>query len=247
MRFDPFDMNTSHNYKLAVVVPLVAICTFIPFRTKAQGSFQNLDFESANPGTLTPNPTGPPYALNVPVANALPSWSVYYGDIQQTVVNVNDPSLGAAAVALIGPQDNPIDGNYSVLLQPGGSVNYISASIAQDGTIPVGTETLLFRAWQPMSALPFSVSFAGNSLSPVEISSGQSPLGQGYNVYAAAIGAFAGQNGQLEFTVNGENYNSVLLDDIAFSPNTVPEPRTLALLVMGGVALAVRRWRAKAS
>jgi len=241
-------MKSPHNCKLIVFLLVLAICSLTTFQTGAQVTFQNLDFEGANPGTLTQNPNGPPYALNVPVANALPYWSVYYGGVQQTEINVNDPSLGAAAVTLIGPQDSPIDGNYSVLLQPGGSLNNVSASIVQSGTIPTGTQTLLFEAWQPKYALPFSVSFGGDSLSPVVVSSGQSASGQDYDVYAASIAAFAGENGQLEFTVNGENYNSVLLDDITFSTNSVtPEPNTLALLVMGGVALAARRWRAKGS
>jgi len=233
--------NKRIDYKQNAVLPLVLFWSLIPIPSTAQGDFQNLNFEHANPGPLTQNPIGPPYAYNVPVTNAVPSWSVYYGTVQQTVINVNASSLGAAAVTLIGPQDGPLDGNYSVLLQPGGSINYINASIAQVGTIPTGTETLLFEAWQPMYALPFSVSFAGDSLSPVVISSGQSPSGQDYNVYAAWIGDFAGVNGQLEFTVSGENYNSVLLDDISFSPNAIPEPNTLALVVMGGLALAARR------
>ena len=213
----------------------------------AQSAFQNLDFEQANPGPLTMSSGGIPYAINVPVSNALPNWSVYLGNSEQTTVNVNDPSLGAAAVTLLTAAYGVIDGNYSVLLQPGGSVNYIDASIAQNGTIPLGTETLLFKAWQPMYAVPFSVSFAGNTLFPVVVSTGEGPSGQDYDDYAANVAAFAGQNGQLEFTVSGNNYNSLLLDDITFSPNSVPEPGTLALMLMAGGAYAVRRWRTKES
>jgi hypothetical protein len=84
-------------------------------------------------------------------------------------------------------------------------------------------------------------------LSPVLLSSGQDPSGQTYDVYGADISAYAGQSGQLQFTVPctpdlGEN--GFELDDITFSTTTVtPEPNTLALVVMGGLALAARRWR----
>ena len=34
--------------------------------------------------------------------------------------------------------------------------------------------------------------------------------------------------------------NGIELDDISFSPNAVPEPSTLALIILGGAALATR-------
>jgi hypothetical protein len=33
------------------------------------------------------------------------------------------------------------------------------------------------------------------------------------------------------------------VDDIAFSPNAVPEPSTLAIIVMAGTVFGVRQWR----
>jgi hypothetical protein len=117
-------MRKLHVYNLVAVIPLVVISGLIEFRAEAQVDFENLNFEDANPGTLTQGPNGPPYALDVSAIDALPYWTVYYGysSTPETEISVNDPSLGAAAVTLIGPQDSPIDGNYSVLLQPGGSL-----------------------------------------------------------------------------------------------------------------------------
>ena len=92
-----------------------------------------------------------------------------------------------------------------------------------------------------------TVSFGGNSLSPVMLSSGQSPSGQLYGVYGVNITQYAGETGQLEFTAvannNGPSWTE--LDDITFSPNAVPEPNTLALILLGGLALV--RWRCRAN
>jgi len=103
--------------------------------------------------------------------------------------------------------------------------------------------SLEFEAWSMIANATLSVSFAGNSLSPVGLSSGVSPSGQSYTLYGADISAYAGQSGQLQFTdvYSGQGLNGIELDDITFS--TIPEPSTLALLFMGGMAFGVRSWR----
>jgi len=53
----------------------------------AQGTFQDLNFEEANIVPIF----GDPYAVTV--ANALPGWTVDYGNLQQSDVLYNDPSL----------------------------------------------------------------------------------------------------------------------------------------------------------
>jgi hypothetical protein len=76
-----------------------------------------------------------------------------------------------------------------------------------------------------------------------------SPTGQAYEVRGAGISPNAGQTGQLQAThaFSGQSLNGTKPDGATFSPNSVPEPDTLALLVMGGLALAARRRRAKGS
>jgi hypothetical protein len=212
----------------------------------AQGIFQNLDFESAN---LSPTPSE--YGGYVPIASALPGWTASIGGVAVTQVAQDDYTLGEAYIDIFGPNWNSInpgiiDGNYTVFLQA-----FIPAqgevTISQTGTIPADEESLQFKAWSFMSENTLSVSFAGNSLSPVVISSGASPAGQGYDVYGVNIASYAGETGQLEFSAlaNGTT-TQVELDDITFSTAAVtPEPNTLALVLMGGLALAARRWRGR--
>ena len=221
----------------------IAIVIFAnSFAVIAQGTFQNLDFESA---TLSPIPPGQ-FGGDVSMSSALPGWTGDLGGFQATQAFQNEVSLGAASIDILGPQWNQspgiIDGSYSVYLQPGD--NGATASLAQSGTIPLGDKTLIFDAWQPAFATPFSVSFAGDSLSLFVLSSGVSPSGQVYNVYGANVASFAGQTGQLEFTVYPKSGNSLLLDDISFSPNAItvtPEPDALTLTGIGGFIFGIYR------
>jgi hypothetical protein len=237
--------------------------TAIPFATlsgflltvlsaNAQGTFQNLNFESA---TLSPIPAGQ-FGGSVSIFSALPHWTGYLGSVQQTQVLQNDYDLGSAAIDILGPSwSSPypgiIDGNYTVMLQAGaGPGGLVDASIAQNGTVPAIAQSVQFSIAEVLGGSGFSVFFAGNSLSPVLLYSAVASSGQSYNVYGVDISAYAGQTGKLEFTsiANGRD-SSLLLDDISFSTNVmaVPEPNTLALILMGGLALAARRWRAKGS
>jgi hypothetical protein len=233
---------------------IISICA-TPDLAKAQ-SFVNLNFESAS----VP-PSGPePYPNSVSIVSALPGWSAYLGTQQITQVGYNDPPNSTASVTLIGPTWNSadtgaslgvgiIDGNYSVDLQTGanplnGTPQTINASIEQYGMVPGTAESLLFAAAE---TTPLSVSFNGNILSPVALSSGMfSANGVYYTLYAANISPWAGQKGELEFTAdfNG-SFNYVVLDDISFSPNAVPEPSIVALTAMGGLLLGVRKWLAR--
>ncbi len=214
---------------------------------RSQGSFQNLNFESANPVPIV----GGEYPDEVTPGSALPGWSASIGGIPVTAVIQNDYALGGASVDIFGPGYSDVDpgiiaGNYTVMLQAGGSSPLTeggNASLSQNGTIPANAMSLEFEAWSMTPSATLSVSFAGNSLSPVGLSSGVSPGGQSYTLYGADISAYAGQSGQLQFTdvYSSQGLNGIELDDLTFS--TTPEPGTLALVVMGGVAFAVRSWR----
>ena len=201
----------------------------------AQGTFQNLNFEQANP--ISAGDPGAPYFVTA--TSALPYWRVCYGGVQETQVSYNAVSTGATQVTLVStdiPLYDAIDGSYSVLLQ--GIVPGSEASISQTGMIPSATETLLFEAQPGIGPLDVQL---GTQIIPL------STVGSGpnYALYAADISAWAGDTEELTFSAIGGSYNNWELDDITFSPNAVPEPSTLALLVTGGMALAAPRWLAR--
>jgi hypothetical protein len=223
-----------------------------PITCEAQVAFTNLNFESAN---LTPVPAGQ-FGGEVPVSSALPGWTVYVGNTQQSQVLQNNVYNSTATVDILGPSwewtyPGIIDGQYTVFIQSGvyGTSPGVNASIAQDGTVPAYAESLQFKAWEiygPTSTP--SVSFGGNNLPVVVLSTGNySPSGQQYDVYGANIGLYAGQTGQLAFTqVYGEADPAFLLDDITFSTNTVsPEPNIVALTAIGGLLFGARKWFAR--
>jgi hypothetical protein len=213
----------------------------------AQSGFQNLNFESA---TLSPS-SGNNF---VPISAALPGWTAYLGATQQTEVLQNGSTEGAPSIDIFGPNYSSagpqgagfapglIDGKYTVLLQsssPGpGSGN---ATIEQDGTIPLGIQSLEFKAWAwyPPTAI-MAVSFNGNTLAPVAIGNGPN-----YTLYAANVSSFAGQTGELAFSAvfNFAGPSWIEFDDISLS--NVPEPSAMTLISIGGLLFGAREWFAR--
>jgi hypothetical protein len=207
--------------------------------------FQNLDFESAN---LSPTAVGE-FPVYVPFSSALPDWTGYLGTTQATEALQNATTIGDASIDILGPNypvNGPfgwgtIDGDYSVLLQPGAvGTGTGSASISQAGAVPLGMQSLQFSAIYAGDS-GFLVSFAGRSLSPVVIASEVSPSGLAYNVYGVNMSAFAGETGDLEF-IAPFGPSALELDDITFSASAVPEPNMLALTAVGGLICVARRW-----
>src|SRR6266536_2161669 len=117
----------------------------------AQGTFQNLGFESA---TLIAIP-GDAYN-RVQFAQALPGWTGYIGAVQESAALYNNEFLDSTGLGILGPGWNfggRIEGNFTAILQAG--VDLVSgqpanASLSQTGLIPIGSQSLLFKA-QPNS------------------------------------------------------------------------------------------------
>jgi hypothetical protein len=201
---------------------------------QGQGTFQNLDFEQANPQFVAV-----PGSFVTP-GSALPDWTATVGGTVPTAIPYNSATLGAPAVTLLGPPPptpafSPIDGNYSVLLQ--GSFPSAEPAISQTGLIPPGTQALLFKANPGNGAL--DVSIDNQSISFVAMGSGP-----GYTLYGANISVWAGQTEALTFTAAQDTFsiNNWELDDISFSPNAVvPEPSPLLLTSLGGALVALYR------
>jgi hypothetical protein len=196
----------------------------------SQGNFQNLDFESAN------IPTATPAGSLVHSTSALPGWTVYVGNNQQSMVLYNSLYTGTAVVSLQGPGSSfgpVIQGNYMAALQAGVGG---SAAISQTGTIPASAATLLFTASQPAQG-GWDVTWAGQSLPVVPIATA-SPS---YEAYGVNVSSLAGQTAALQFTALNLN-GFMKLDDIQFSPNPIPEPQTWALMFCGAAGwLLIRR------
>jgi hypothetical protein len=223
-------------------VLILTAYSFQVYSLLCQGSFENLDFDSAN------IPSGTAAGTLVPASEALPFWMVYVDGVQQSQVLYNSLYIGTATVALVGPGSTAggvIPGNtYTAVLQSGqGTSGLVSASIAQSGTIPASTQSLLFESSLQYGA-GWYVSIGGQNIAVTPLAS----LGSFYELYGANIPGFAGQAAQLEFTAlagPGPMVN-MYLDDIQFSTQAIPEPQTWTLLFCGAGALSLWRWKRKA-
>jgi hypothetical protein len=232
------------------VIRLSSAVTLVSISALGQGTFQNLDFESANLSPVPPN-EGPFF---VTVASGLPDWNAYVGSTQQTQLLQNNYTLGQASVDILGPNypaasslSSPflipgvIDGNYSVLLQAGGDPQTgltTGVSIAQTGTVPLGSESIQFKAWET-GFTEFTVSLGGNILTPVALGNGAN-----YTLFGASIPpSLVGQSAQLQFTADfvTPGVSWLGLDDISFSPQAVPEPSPFVLSGIGGLLFALYR------
>ena len=201
----------------------------------AQGSFQNLDFEAA----VIPSGTHP--GLGVYISSAFPGWSpstAWYDSV----------SLGGAAISVIDSSAAPywyyqpslqsfIQGQYSAVLFAGGIVNDTSSSISQTGLVPSGTRSLQAKmSWH--NAAPV-VTLGGQTVNMVPLQ-----MFPGYTLYGGDISSFAGQVETLSITkppVYGQVPPSwVLLDDIGFSGQVVPEPGVFGLSALAALLIG---WR----
>ena len=188
-----------------------------------QGAFQNLNFESANVPVVPPQQFG----SDVSVSNGVPGWTVYLGGSPQSSMLHNNMSLGAARVAINGPQwfaDQILEGSYSVSLQPSTAGPPTTAAIGQTGRIPATAQSFSFYTMGD-----FTITFGGQPISLVVLGSTSS-----YNIYGGDISAFANQMGELLFQGGG------LMDAIRFSNLPVPEPGVFGLSALGALVLG---WR----
>src|SRR5258705_6340372 len=101
---------------LAISTLAILLCP-----ASGQGTFQNLDFESA---TLIPIP-GDPYG-SVQFAPAFPGWTGYIGTNQQGAALYNKVYLDSSGISIIDQgwshlltSGGVIDGNFTAVLQAG--------------------------------------------------------------------------------------------------------------------------------
>ncbi|HEY9170864.1 MAG TPA: hypothetical protein VI136_01110 [Verrucomicrobiae bacterium] len=223
-------MRSSHT----ILASALSVALAIP--ALGQGSFQNLDFESAQ---LPVVPSGQPGA-DASVASALPGWHVFIGTDEFSAVRHNNPTIGSAAITILGPDYGyTLQGSFTPVLQagraPSGTGLNTSVAIAQSGFVPADARSMTFITG-PFSH-DFTVSFGANVLSCHLLSASSAS-----RLYGVDVSLLAGQFGELRFTSLIPAlvpFNNLYLDQIGFSAQPIPEPDVLSLLCIGA---ALARW-----
>src|SRR6267378_409991 len=110
-------MTTPHSLmkKHSNLLLLSATILLMPGVSFSQGTFQNLNFESANVPSVPAGQIG----SHVTVAQGLPGWNVYVDGVPSTQIGHNDMSIGGAYISIQGPDWNSsqiLQGNYTVAL-----------------------------------------------------------------------------------------------------------------------------------
>jgi hypothetical protein len=204
----------------------------LPSQCFSQG-FVNLDFEQANVPPTAAN--SHPILLQVDPASAFPGWTLGQStNNYQLFVLYNSTTLDSTAVILVGPEfPNSLNllamqGSYSVILRY--SFFFQSSPfISQAGLVPDDAKSISLDISQGF--------FIDLSLNGVAVPLFEQPNGR----FAGDVSAFAGQTATLK--ISGSAY----IDDIAFSPSTIPEPATFVLLVPGTFLIGFWRHRQKPS
>jgi hypothetical protein len=207
-------------------------------RVQAQGTFQNLDFESA-----TVSPGDPP--STVPVSIGMPGWTVFIGTTPQSTILFNDSTLGTSSLAILGRGNSlspVIEGNFTALLFAGADPanNQLPAdvSLSQTGRLPANANAILFKARGGLAG--FTVAVGGQAIPIVSVLATAD-----YTLYGGDVSSFAGQSAILKITALSDvprGPNVFALDSISFSPQQVPEPSAGVLVVCGLAAVGLHRW-----
>ncbi|HEX3626093.1 MAG TPA: PEP-CTERM sorting domain-containing protein [Verrucomicrobiae bacterium] len=205
-----------------MIATVLVVAMVFAVSVRGQG-FINLNFESAY--NLPSNPP-PPNGTYVPVSNALPGWAAFDGpNAYSDIYYVSNFFYGAGTAVELASGSVALNGTFSVGLYGGGS-------ISQTGLVPNSDESLQFEA---SSTLNLEVTLGGQNLSYSALSKGP-----GYTLYGANIpGSLVGQVEELEF-IGGSD---IVLDNIQFSPMSIPEPGESGLIGVGAVLFGVCRRR----
>jgi hypothetical protein len=205
-------------------------------------AFTNLNFESAN----IPASTQPSF---IPISQGLPGWNAYFissaatNQAPQAVYDGIPLSGNAISIvdANVGFGFNPIQGSYSAFLCGGvGDAGLSAAQISQSGLVPGSTKSIQFEA--QTYGYPFIVTLGDQliDLSPLQVF-------PNYTLYGGNIpSSLAGHVATLSITEQAPQFplaTRLELDNIVFSPSSIPEPGTLALAALGALFLGICRRR----
>jgi len=206
--------------------------------THAQGTFQNLDFESAKVAGYTP----PGYGI--PISAAFLGWSVTSPGY--TPVFYDGASVGGAAISIWdsnittvypGSHFTVLDDNFSAILFGG---EFGPATLSQTGLVPTYSRSLQMLVGTGLANLYFSVSLGGRNIQMIPLASFSN-----CTLYGGDISSHAGNVETLSLTaltppspIIPPSFFEV--DDIEFSPESVPEPTASGLFAVGGLLLGLR-------
>lgn len=197
-------------------------------------SFGDMDFESIGASQIAPDGIWLGWSL------AAPGWQHAQGGDSVFVYHNTPPQNSFAQYYFLADsastQWEPLAGRFSLALVSGhfnrsdpGSP-WVNAFIEQEGIIPAGT-----RSFTMLATGDFSVSINSQ---PVTMTS------LGGNLYAGNVSEFAGELASLRImNDSSDTQEPVLVDNLSFSPQLVPEPSTMALLGLGAVGLLLRNRR----
>jgi hypothetical protein len=124
---------------------------------QGQGTFENLGFESASPGTTT--------AGTVAFGSAFPGWTGYIAGVQQTGALYDLVALDTSAISIIdhgwssyfSVPAGVIDGTYTAVLQAGlYGTTPANVTLSQTGLVPGTAQSLRFKANDPTSLERFN-------------------------------------------------------------------------------------------
>lgn len=222
-------------------LPLLLATALTSVASGFGAGFTNLDFERAIIQLNDPDFGGLDWAL------AVPGWNHSSGAATE-VVYYGLPHLGTTQIYMLMDSNTypagsftPYEGDYSLRFASGYATmfptpaDWTQAFISQTGDIPDATHSLQLTATGPFAV------FLNNTLIPML------PLGN--HRYGADITAFAGTVAELTIMNTTPVWaawapewegreTSTIVDNIFFSPITIPEPSVLALV---GIGLGVLR------
>ena len=223
----------------------ILVAALLLARASTGQTFQNLDFDSASP-----------ISMSTTVADALPGWNAYVGGVRFDQAFYNTIPLDASYVGVF-------DGNApsympSPLFHEGfGAVLAAGLGgdvwLTQTGRIPAGPSSISFWTTGPTGYTTGqhdnTVGFAINGESIVAINGQNAALtavdyeGE-WTRWSADISAFAGTIAEIRFSLSSyyipgtSGAYEMYLDDVDITGFPVPEPATI-VLISGCVALLI--------
>jgi hypothetical protein len=198
---------------------LLAVAGALALATPAlgQGTFQNLGFEAAQLVFVG-------FTREIAVTNALPGWAAWSEGNQLTTVPYN-LAAGVPRVGLYGSNSYVLSGSFGIFLSASGTVT-------QTGLVPADSQSLRFKAsWRIVSPV---ISLGGQELPLVLLDEASN-----YSLYGVDVTGFAGQAATLSFAAPLTG-TRILIDDIAFSPEPIPEPSASVLIGLVSVCFTAR-------